>query len=122
MCSAFNSSDIFAESSTESQCFAVLLLLSKASGDLKKMKCFLFYRYRIFEYLLHSSLTRKYKNENITLHFTLQENENFGNRFFFFFTLQLLSEADVPWCLCIKVVLRLELVHSKYTGNRERIK
>ena len=66
------------------------------------MKCFLFYRYGIFEYLLHSSLTRKYKNENITLYFTLQENENFRNHFFFF-TLQLLPEADVPRCSVLKL-------------------
>ena len=120
MCRAFNCLNIFAKSSTESHCFPVWLLLSKASEDLKKMKCFLFYRYEIFEYLLHSSLTRKYKNENITLYFTLQENENFRNHFFFYIAAT--SRSRCAPVFCIKVVRRLELVHSKYTGNRERIR
>ena len=120
MCRAFNCLNIFAKSSTESHCFPVWLLLSKASEDRKKMKCFLFYRYGIFEYLLHSPLTRKYKNQNITLHFTLRDNENFRNYFFFYIAAT--SRSRCALVFCIKVVLRLELVHSKYTGNRERIR
>ena len=62
--------------------------LNNTLADLKKMKCFLFYSYRIFNYLLHSSLKGKYKNENIVL-LLLQEP-------FLFFKLQLLPEADMP--------------------------
>ena len=50
-------------------------------------------------------LTRKYKNENVTLHFTLQENENFTLGTIAFFTLQLFPQADVPWCSVLKLFL-----------------
>ena len=45
----------------------LLYFLSNALADLKKMNCFLFYLYGMFNYLLHSSLKRKYKNENVIL-------------------------------------------------------
>ena len=65
----------------------LLYFLSNALADLKKMNCFLFYLYGMFNYLLHSSLKRKYKNENVIL-LLLQEP-------FLFFKLQLLPEADM---------------------------
>ena len=41
--------------------------LNNALADLKKMKCFLFYSYGIFNYLLRSSSKGKYKNKNVIL-------------------------------------------------------
>ena len=87
--------------------------LNNALADLKKMKCFLFYSYGIFNYFIHSSFKGKYKNENVILLILYEP--------FLFFKLQLLQKQICPILLCIKVVLGLDLVHSKYTGNIEKI-
>ena len=54
--------------------------------------------------------------------FTLQENDNFTLGTVFIFYIAATSRSRCSLVFCIKVVLRLDLVHSKYTGNSERIR
>ena len=73
-------------------------------------KGFLFYWCRIFNCLLHGSLTRKYENENVKLYSR--------NLFYFlhcsYFQKQMFSGVLYQTCF------RLDLVLSKYTGNKEK--
>ena len=120
MCSAFNSSYIFAKSSTKSHRFAIWLLFGGIShiynalehGELqfhaqrtwgRWNKCFLFYPYGMLNCLLHSSLTVKYKNENVI----------FFSRNHFYFLHCSYFQKQIFLVFCIKVVLGLDLIYSK---------
>ena len=70
----------------------------------------IFYPYGMFNLLHHSSLARKYKNENVKL---------YSSDLFFIFYIVATSRSSSSLVFCGKVVLRLALVHSKYTGNGE---
>ena len=74
---------------------------------------FPFLSMRIFNCLLRSSLTRKYKNDNVVL--------TLGAWAIFIFYIAATSRSRYSLVFCIKVVLGLDLVHSKHR-NTERIR